>query len=496
MKQPMLKSLYSKLAAVLLGLFCFTGALFIILTVFSTEMYQSEVNQKLNLKLAENIVAEKLLMKDNHINDTALNEIFHMLMVINPSIELYLLNPRGRILAFSAPPEKVKRKQVDLEPIRKWFATDRTLPVMGDDPRNPDKRKAITVARIPKEGPLEGYLYIILGGEIYDGVMQKIKGSYILQLSFWVICAVVAVALITGFLVFALLTKRLTKLVRAMDDFKNHKTIRPLRQGHKTEQLLADEIDRLDDAFVRMAQHIRDQMQAIQDSDQLRRELIANISHDLRTPIATLQGYVETLMLKEQHLAPEERKNYLLTAHKHCRRLSALVEALFELAKLDASETKPRYEPFNLSDLVQDVVQKFQLAAEEKGIRIVIEPEDGLPLANADIGLMERALENLIENALQYTPSGGTISLTLTTDGSDIVVRVQDTGQGIPPEELPKIFNRFYQVDKSRRDPSGHSGLGLAITHRILELHHRPITVSSVVNEGTTFTFRVPVSLP
>ena len=133
----MFRSLYAKLAAVLLGLFCLVGVSFILITMFSTEMYQQEVNQKLNRDLAEHIVAEKLLLENSRINEEALREIFHMLMVINPSIELYLLDPQGEILAFSAPPGKVKRKHVDLRPVKTWLAGVSTLPVLGDDPRDP-----------------------------------------------------------------------------------------------------------------------------------------------------------------------------------------------------------------------------------------------------------------------------------------------------------------------------------------------------------------------
>lgn len=490
----MFRSLYSKLAAVLVGLFCLTGLFFILLTVFSTDMYQNEINQKLNLKLAENIVAEKILMEGNRINEKALADVFHTIMVINPSIELYLLDPEGRILSYSAPPDKVKLTSVDLGPIQTWFSKDRVLPVMGEDPRHPDQRKAITVARIPAEGPLDGYLYIILGGEIYDTIMQKLKGSYILQVSLWAIVAVVAFAIISGFLVFAFLTRRLKKLAMAMDEFKDTRTIHDLQKKGKSPQALKDEIDRLDQAFIRMAEHIQDQMTEIRHSDKLRRDLIANISHDLRTPIATLQGYVETLLIKEQMIAPEQRKSYLMTAHKHCQRLSTLVENLFELAKLDAKESPPLYEPFNLSDLCQDVTQKFQLVAQEKGVCITVAPDDTLPMVNADIRLIERVFENLIENAIQYTPQGGTITVALSTEAGHVAVEIRDTGCGIPNDELPHIFNRFYQVEKSRHVEAGHSGLGLAITRRILELHGQDIRVSSTVGQGTAFSFTLPVA--
>lgn len=489
----MFRSLYSKLALVLLGLFCLTGCFFVALTLFSTDMYQSEINQKLNLKLAENIVAERILIEGNQINQEALKDIFHMLMVINPSIELYLLDPEGRILTYSAPPNKVKQDRVDLGPIQSWFSKDRVLPVMGEDPRNPGRQKAISVARIPAgDGPLQGYLYVILGGEIYDSILMKLKNSYILQVSMWAIIAVLLFAVFAGFIVFAFLTRRLKSLVTAMDEFKDGSTITELTRSGRSDKVLKDEIDRLDQAFVSMAKHIRDQMAEIRNSDTLRRDLIANISHDLRTPIATLQGYVETLLLKEALIAPDERKTYLETAHKHCLRLSHLVENLFELAKLDAPEMALCCEPFNLVDLSHDVVQKFLLSAKDKGIALSVVVSETPPLVNADIRLIERVLENLIENAIQYTSQNGSITLSIRPCEKHVDIRIEDTGKGIPPEEIHHIFNRFYQADKSRHAQSGHSGLGLAITHRILELHGHQVSVESTVGKGTAFSFQLP----
>ncbi|UCF92525.1 MAG: HAMP domain-containing histidine kinase [Desulfobacterales bacterium] len=490
----MFSSLYSKLAAVLTGLFCLVGLSFVVVTLFSTAMYQQEVNQRLNSKLAEQIVAEKLLLEQNHVNEEALEEIFHMLMVINPSIEIYLLDPEGNILAYSAAPGKIKRKRVNLGPLEKWLAGHATIQLRGDDPRNPRGKKVFTVARIPEQGPLQGYLYVILGGETYDNVVQKIKGSYILQLSAWMIFASLFFALIAGLVLFASLTGRLKRLANAMDAFRRGAAPKQIDFPVKRRRHGADEIDRLGLTFREMAERIEDQMGKLQKSDALRRELIANVSHDLRTPLATLQGYIETLLLKEDSLRAEDKRRYLETAIRHCERLSKLVRELLELAKLDSDDIRVKREPFNLSELVQDVVQKFQLEAGEKNIEISTNIEENLPFVSADIGLIERVLENLIENAIHYTPPSGFIRLVLTPQKEDIVVQISDTGCGIPEAELVSIFNRFYQLDKSRKSELGHSGLGLAITKRILELHGRSIQVASALDAGTTFTFQLPVT--
>jgi signal transduction histidine kinase len=170
------------------------------------------------------------------------------------------------------------------------------------------------------------------------------------------------------------------------------------------------------------------------------------------------------------------------------------VDELFELAKLDSYDLRIEREPFNLGELVQDAVQKFQLMAGEKQVVLSTKIGKDLPFVNADIALIERVLENLIENAIHNTPTGGSIRVELAPQKDDISVRVSDTGYGIPEDELAHIFSRFYQMDKSRKAGSGHSGLGLAITKKILEVHDRSIKVASTLNKGTTFSFKLPVA--
>lgn len=488
----MFKSLYSKLATVLAGLFFLVGLCFVAVTVFSTGMYHQEINQKLNARLAEQIVSEKLLMENSRINRKALDEIFHMLMVINPAVEIYLLDPKGRILAFSAPREKIKRKQIDLGPIREWVEGRPKIPILGDDPRSPDGRKVFSAARIPEKGKLEGYLYVILGGESYDSVVQKMKGSYILQLSAWMILAGLLFALIAGLIVFGFMTGRLRRLAYAMDAFRRDQRLKVMNFPKKKDSDPADEIDLLTSSFKQMAERIQAQMGQLKDSDNARREMVANVSHDLRTPLATLRGYIETLLIKEEDLSAEKRRYYLEIAIRHCERLSKLVDELMELAKLESLETEVRREHFNLGELAQDVSQKFRLKAEEKQITIKTDIEKEMPLVLADIGLIERVLENLLENAINYTPEGGTVGLGLKFENEEIAVKVSDTGRGIPEAEIQHIFERFYRMDKGRGQGAGHHGLGLAIAKRILELHQSTIHVESLLNYGTTFSFNLP----
>ena len=492
----MVKSLYTKLAITLLVLFCLLGISILIVTQFASDMYQQEVVQKLNRNLARKIVAQKILMEDDRISDKGLKEVFDMLMVVNPNIEVYLLDPAGKILAFSAPPGKVKRDWVDLEPIKKWFEDDIVYPLPGDDPRNPERKKVFSAARIPEQGRLQAYLYIILGGEIFDSIAQKLKGSYIMQLSALWIIASLLFALITGLLLFAYLTRRLKRLATVMDSFDMTQTSARLQSILREDRQQGDEIDRLAFAFKQLVDRIQIQMKNLKQADSLRRELIAHVSHDLRTPLATLQGYIETLFLKNKSLTEEDRRHHIEIAIQHCERINKLVEELFELAKLDSHETKVQYEPFNISELTYDVVQKFHLSAEERHIIIQIEHNEGLPFVNADIAMIERVIENLLNNAVRHTPEGGSIRIAFSSKNGDIAVSVSDTGHGIAEEDLPHIFNRFYQRAKIPESKAGHSGLGLAITKRILELHNKSIVVESTAGTGTTFTFFLPAYHP
>jgi signal transduction histidine kinase len=459
-------------------------------------MYQQEVVQKLNRNLAEQIVAQKILMEDNRISEKGLKDVFDMLMVVNPSIEIYLLDPAGKILAFSAPPGKVKLDRVNLVPIKKWFEDEIVYPLTGDDPRNPAKKKVFSAARIPEQGKLQGYLYIILAGEIFDSIAQKLRGSYIMQLSVWWIMASLLFALITGLLLFAYLTRRLKRLAKAMDSFDMTQTTSRLQSIVRENGQHGDEIDRLAFTFRHLVERIQIQMENLKQADRLRRELVANVSHDLRTPLATLQGYVETLLLKNKSLSEKERKHHLEIAIQHCQRLSNLVDELFELAKLDSREIEVQSEPFNINELAHDVVQKFNLSAEERQITIQIDHNPQLPFVNADIAMIERVIENLLDNAVRHTSPGGSIRLTLSAQNGDISVRVSDTGCGIAAEDLPHIFDRFYHRDRTQESKTGYSGLGLAITKRILELHNKTIIVESKAGSGTTFTFFLPVYHP
>lgn len=287
---PMLKTLYGKFAAVLLVLFCSIGVLYILLTIFTTRMYLQEVSQKFNRTLAKDLVTDRLLTSQGEVNPEALKEIFHMLMVINPNIEIYLLDPKGAILTFSAPLEKVKRANISLEPVKKFLSEADAFPILGDDPRDVNREKVFSVSPIPLTGEPEGYLYIVLGGEEYDSVAEMLQGSYILRLSLWAALGGILFALLAGLLLFNLLTRRVTHLASTMETFAKSDFSKQVQVavGVGPTSRDGDEIGRLGMTFNGMVQRILQLVTDLKQTDTFRRELVANVSHDLRTPLASL----------------------------------------------------------------------------------------------------------------------------------------------------------------------------------------------------------------
>ena len=486
------RTLYAKLALILLALLSLLGALFLFANLLSTRLFLREVNQDLHRDLAAQLVAESLPLEDGEIQPEALEHIFHMLMVINPAIEVYLLDPEGALLAYSAPAGTVVRESVSLEPVHRFLSATQRLPVLGEDPRDLARRKVFSAAVVGASEAPEGYLYVILGGELYDSAVAMIAGSHILRLGVGASLAALLFALATGLLLFARITRRLRRLATGVESFRQSGFTELPAFAWSAQSGRNDEIDRLGGTFQEMAGQMSDQLAELKKTDELRRELVANVSHDLRTPITSLHGYLETLHVKADSLSEAERRDYLETALKHSERLSELVSELFELARLESCATDLEIEPVPLAELVQDAIQHFRLDAEVKQIDLRADLPKESRRVEVDVGLISRALDNLLDNALRYTPAGGRVTVGLHHGDETLRVEIEDTGPGIAPENLPHLFDRFFHHPAGTSDHGG-TGLGLAIAQKALELHGSAIEVESSPGKGSRFAFELSV---
>lgn len=486
-KKKFLTSIFWKISGIFLLTLLVLSIIYLYISVYTAEMYFQEAGQKLNAEVAPHIADENQCFVNGEANEEALKEVFHDVMVINPSIEVYLLNTEGKILTYFAPYKVIKLDYVPLEPIKEFIEVGASTFVMGVDPKNETVMKGFSASEVYEDSVLRGYIYVILGGEEYENATQFVFGSYMLRLGVRSMGITLIAAALISLIALAFITRNLSKIIYVIRQFKdgNINARIKLKGG--------GELAEFADSFNEMADTIVSNIEEMKTMDNLRRELVANVSHDLRTPLATIQGYIETILMKADTLSEDDRKKYMQTIFSSTERLKNLVEELFELSKLEARETVPDPEPFSIAELVQDVQQKNLIIAEPKKINLTLDFPFDLPLVYADIGMMEKVLQNLLDNAIKFTPEEGKITIALSPQKEDILLSVKDTGIGINSKDLPHIFDRYQQAERTSINKEIGLGLGLAIVKKILEVHNISIHVKSTEGKGTAFSFKIPI---
>ena len=477
--------LYWKISAIfILILVIFTG-ITLYISVNSASKYSVEVNQKLNWDLARNTVdLIKPKFQNGTVNKEAVADIMHSMMVINPSLEVYLLDPQGRILSYVAPEKVVKLDKVSLAPIQSFFSDIRHNLIFGDDPRNPGEKKTFSAARVVDQNNLTGYIYIVLASQEYVSTAQMVIGSYILGLTIRSIFIILLVSAFVGLFFIWFITKKLNIITEGIREFQsgNFNARIPVKNN--------DELDNIGLVFNEMAGTISNNIRELKETDEFRKELIGNVSHDLRTPVASIQGYAETLILKKDQIGPEEQLKYLEIIYSSCERLKILVSDLFDLSKLQTNQVRLNPERFPIAELISDIANKYRIISQKKGISVnTFLPTDN-PIVEADILLIDRVLQNLIDNAIKFCKEGDYINIVIRSEANrKVEISIADSGEGIKPDELPYIFERYYKG----KQYSESTGLGLAIVKKIIDLHQSDIRVFSQPGKGTSFLFHLPI---
>ncbi|MDP5168775.1 MAG: HAMP domain-containing histidine kinase [Bacteroidia bacterium] len=477
-------SLYWRISLGLMLLLFSLGTGYLWITSFTAQRFLKEQNQRLYGDIAPHMVQEVKPLVNGNVDTTAIQTIMHSMMIINPSVEVYLLDTTGQIITYVAPYKKVQLSEVSIAPIEAFLADQQQF-IEGDDPRHPGKENIFSAAKIEEEGQLMGYIYIILASEAQTEVTSSLFGSYMLGIGAKMFFLTLLGALLIGLLALWLLTRNLRDLVQTVVKF---------RDGDYQARVPASmpgELNDLGQTFNQMADKIMESFDKIRSIESLRKELIANVSHDLRTPLSITRGYVETLLMKGETISAEQRKQYLETIHQSSERLSRLVSQLFEYSQLEALQIQPNKEPFFIGELVQDVVARYQVLAWDKDITLSSVGEENLPLVHADVALVERVFQNLLDNALKFTPVGGRITLELKAGKELVEICVVDSGKGIPESDKQLIFERYKKAEP--QSPLAAAGLGLAIVKKILELHQSAIKVENRPQAGAAFLFHLPV---
>lgn len=484
--------LVKKLTLSFLAILLLAGLGYTIATIYLSNQYFYETTQRLHANLAQDLIDEKFvdaspIDSTGAINKVLFGDIMHDMMAVNRAIEVYLLDMDGNVqysvvLDHDAP--DTNQKKVALAPIKKFITNNGKDYILGDDPKNNANQKVFSAAKFNKGGK-EGYVYIILAGEEYLTTRDNLFKSYAIKLGLGTSILTLLFAAILGILSVWYLTKNLRELVFAAKRFQQGDLEYRIKDADKSD------LAGVTTTYNEMAETILSDIDKIKSVEKLRRELIANISHDLRTPLSIIQGYIETLQMKDEDLTKQERSDYLKTISKSGERLSKLISQLFEYSKLEANQIEPQKEPFLISELANDIHRNYNVLAKQKSIKLKLEMDKGIPLVFADISLVERAIQNLMDNALKFTPENGEVIVQITPKNEDIEITIKDSGPGIKQENQSLIFERYRQT-KTGEHKEG-SGLGLAIVKKIMELHNASIKVLSKPNEGTSFSFSLPI---
>jgi signal transduction histidine kinase len=253
----------------------------------------------------------------------------------------------------------------------------------------------------------------------------------------------------------------------------------------------ADELGELAEAFNRMAAQLEEYTTHQRDAEQARRDLIAAVSHDLRTPLSSIRAMVEALC---DHVVADSETvdRYHQTIRSEIERLNALIGDLLELSRIEAGALELHPEPASLYDLISDTIRSMGPRASSKGVALDGDVPPNLPMVRIDLGRIQRVLVNLVDNAIRHSPENARITLTAVDVGREVRVDVADTGEGIAEADLPSIFDRFYRGEKSRSRDAGGAGLGLAIARGLVEAQGGRIWVQSTKGEGSVFSFTLP----
>lgn len=425
--------------------------------------------------------------------DPGREDLLRMLMTVNPAIQVYLLDAQGRVQAYLGEPGLVREAQVDLDAVRRFLRGD-VLPIVGSDPAAPGEPRIFSVAPLGERAGAAappGYLYIVLEGPARDAVAQQVGRGALWRHVAGAAALAGVLTLAVGAVVLRRLTRPLSRLAGRLRGFD-------LVAGGSQPAVASDaapggdEVAAIDAAFDAMVARVQRQSDAQRRQAAAHREVVAGVAHDLRTPLTALHGHLEAL--RTQPLDAAARERHTATALAQSDKLRRLTQQLFELATLQTLEQVPHAERFRLDELVADAVQKFELQAAPTRVALAGQAPGAVEL-EGDGHLIERALTNLIDNALRHAPSVQAVQVSLQLHDGEVAVLVEDRGPGLP-EELASRLNAGEPVREpaQRRASSsgGGGGLGLAIAQRIAALHGGRLQSLPVDGGGTRLCLALP----
>ena len=480
-------TIFRRFAIVIFSLISVLGTLFIIITYLSTTYYHQASTQLLNKDVATHIAKFTSPFTNSGIDKQKADSVFQNAMVLSPSSEVYFLDTGGNVIDYHASEQDIKEWHIPVQPIQKYIATGGNEYIKGVDPKDPAYSKIFSAAEVQGSKSKLGYIYVILDSKKSEGIMDVLFGGHALTLAIQAFVVIILLSFLFSFLYLKRIRKNFNRMIGVLERFENgdYEARFTLKQS--------DELEPVTHAFNKMADLLSATISKLTRSEQERKNFIAIISHDLRTPLSIARGYAETLLLKkgEMDISEEEQEQHSHLIYNKMLQIENMVRQLFELSKIDAVEFKPRLEPFVLSEIVQETINTFQMVASEKKVSLKCVQCLYHVWVNADISMMERVVQNLADNALKNTPEGGLVQVAITVEGEQLRFAIENEG---PPlsDELLNWTNHYNDEDFITIKRPQKAGLGLLIVQKILHLHYTSLKVQAFDGKNI-FTFNLPV---
>lgn len=406
----------------------------------------------------------------------------------SPARDFYVIDGRGNILASSIQLSLLRRTQVDLAAVESLIRNPRELPVTIDDPTAPGSSRVFSAASIDKDGVPAGYLLLLLP-KSDAGIFAFGRDNRIFREALAMMSGVSVLAFVVAVVILRFILKPIRELSRSMRLFRNESEIAWTTESGKDFEPEVAEIESLIRHFNDMARQIVLLLHRLKDEDRKMRETFAIISHDLRTPLTVIHGCVETLHIKGSDLSTEECSRLSGVAVAQAKSLGRLLDSVFDLSRLQSRDYKIHCETFSIAEIVQDIALKFAVRSKERGVSIRIIGGDRHIHVTADVLLVERVFDNLIDNALRHAGGADDITIHLVERPSEVEVTFADNGSGIPAAVATRVLNGPPgEICYAGASEHG-AGMGLSIIRRILELHGTDFELVAGESGGAAFRF-------
>ena len=485
-------NLFKRISILIFLLITVLSLLFIIITyITTTEFYQSST-QLVNKDVAAHISKFTSPFEDKGINKKIADSVFYNAMVLNPSIEVYFLDTTGKIMYYQAPDSAIKLWKIPLNNIIKHIQSNGKDFIKGPDPKNPSKQKVFSAAEVTSNGKKLGYIYVIVGGNEYNNAAHVLFGSHIMSLAIIAFSVILVLSVALSLLYVNRLQRNFTKIIAVLNEYMKGDFNVRFELNDK------DEFAPITDSFNKMASLLSYNIDKLKQTEQERKNFIATISHDLRTPLSVAKGYTETALdkINKGEINRTEIDAFMQLVHKKLQQIEIMVQDLFELSRMESIHFIPNKEPFIFSEILNEMFTVYEKRAAEKNIKLICKGCEDISWINADIRMIERVLQNLFDNAIKYTPIDGNIYIQLERRSNILAISLSNTGTQLS-DDLINWVNLTSQQNTSSTiiEKPANSGLGLLIVKKIAELHNYDF-YASYVDGIISFNIQIQTTNP